>query len=91
MKSLEGRTAQVAISVLKKFEAAMTALGISDDLIFYYPVYGAQLFALGGGGKVCAPCQSGSSWAAADPFPLFLNVHAGPSKGPLRGLSVAGL
>ncbi|KAG8141909.1 hypothetical protein E2320_006564 [Naja naja] len=37
---LYGRTAQVATSILKKFEAAMTALGISDDLIFYYPVYG---------------------------------------------------
>ncbi|XP_070614490.1 complement component C8 gamma chain [Erythrolamprus reginae] len=37
---LYGRTAQVATSVLKKFEAAMTALGFSDDLIFYYPVYG---------------------------------------------------
>ncbi|XP_070811783.1 complement component C8 gamma chain [Pituophis catenifer annectens] len=37
---LYGRMAQVASSVLKKFEAAMTALGISEDLIFYYPVYG---------------------------------------------------
>ncbi|XP_034291965.1 complement component C8 gamma chain [Pantherophis guttatus] len=37
---LYGRTAQVTSSVLKKFEAAMTALGISEDLIFYYPVYG---------------------------------------------------
>ncbi|XP_026581292.1 complement component C8 gamma chain isoform X1 [Pseudonaja textilis] len=37
---LYGRTAQVENSILKKFEAAMTALGFSDDLIFYYPVYG---------------------------------------------------
>ncbi|KAM3825788.1 complement component C8 gamma chain [Vipera latastei] len=37
---LYGRTAEVANDALKKFEAAMTAIGISDDYIFYYPVYG---------------------------------------------------
>ncbi|XP_032088427.1 complement component C8 gamma chain [Thamnophis elegans] len=37
---LYGRTAQLPTDTLKKFEAAMAALGISDDLIFYYPVYG---------------------------------------------------
>ncbi|XP_015687143.1 complement component C8 gamma chain [Protobothrops mucrosquamatus] len=37
---LYGRTAQVANVALKKFEAAMTAMGVTDDHIFYYPVYG---------------------------------------------------
>ncbi|XP_063172556.1 complement component C8 gamma chain isoform X2 [Candoia aspera] len=37
---LYGRTAQVANDVLKKFEAAVAAIGMSEDLVFYYPVYG---------------------------------------------------
>lgn len=41
-KPPEGRTAQVANVALKTFEAAMTAMGITDDHIFYYPVYGAR-------------------------------------------------
>ncbi|XP_007427119.1 complement component C8 gamma chain [Python bivittatus] len=37
---LYGRTAQVTNNILKKFEAAVAAIGMSDDVTFYYPVYG---------------------------------------------------
>lgn len=79
--------AQVANNVLKKFEAAAAAVGMNEDLVFYYPVYGELQAALWHPGSLqgeiyppWAVQGRHGSWAGAGCVPSSLSVHARSGK-----------